>query len=58
MKLVALRQLTGDYGRVDAGQTFEAPADIAEQLLARGLARSADPPRVLYEMRGGKSEKK
>jgi hypothetical protein len=54
MKLIAIRQLVGDYGRVDAGQTFEASADIAEQLLARGLVRHALPPRIAYEICNGK----
>ena len=54
MKLIAERQLLGDYGKVSAGEQFEVSADVGEQLIARGLARHALPPRVLYEVRGGK----
>ena len=52
MRLIAIRQLVGDYGRVADGQQFEAPEDVAKQLLARGLARRADPPEVLYRAIG------
>ena len=54
MKVIALRQLTGDYGRVHAGQQFEAPDDVAAELLRRGLVHRADGPKILYEMRGGR----
>lgn len=54
MKLIAIRQLVGDYGRVDAGQQFEVSDDIARELLSRGLARHALPPRVAYEVHAGR----
>ncbi len=40
MNLIANRQLTGDYGTVAPGQYFNADQDVAESLIARGLARS------------------
>ena len=54
MKLIAARQLYGSYGRVGPGEEFECPADTARELLSRGLARHALPPKVLYEVRGGR----
>ena len=49
MRLIANRQLAGDYGRADAGQTFEASAEVARSLVERGLARPWKEPTVLYE---------
>src|ERR1035438_9212162 len=49
MRLIANRQLAGDYGRADAGQTFEASAEVARSLIERGLARPWKEPKVLYE---------
>lgn len=37
MKVIANRQLCGDYGHVTAGQEFEARDDVAEHLLKAGL---------------------
>ena len=54
MKLIAIRQLAGDYGRVDASTQFEAPDDIARELLSRGLVRHALPPRIAYEVHAGR----
>ena len=49
MRLIANRQLTGDYGRVHAGEEFDAREDVAQDLLRRSLVRRPDPPRVEYE---------
>lgn len=50
MRLIANRQLTGDHGFVLEGQTFESSTEEqAKQLIQRGLARAADPPKVLYQ---------
>src|SRR5579885_2969659 len=49
MKLFANRQLTGDYGTVAPGEQFECADEIGHQLVSRGLAHLADPPKVLYE---------
>ena len=49
MKLIANRQLTGTYGTVAPGQAFEAPEDVAIDLMKRDLARRAEPPTVVYE---------
>lgn len=49
MRLVATRNIVGDYGTVGEGQQFDCPDDVAESLIARGLAHPATPPRVLYE---------
>lgn len=49
MKLIANRQLYGEYGTVVAGQEFEARDEIALQLLQSGVVHRADPPRVTYE---------
>lgn len=49
--LTALRQLHGDYGSVNAGETFVVSEDLAEELEARGLveryrmpAKALKPP--------------
>ncbi len=49
MRLIANRQLRGDYGVVAPGQQFETTDAIAMQLLNAGLVRKAAPPQVLYE---------
>jgi len=46
MTLIAIRQLTGDYGRVAPGGVFAAESDVAESLMSRGLARLYHPPMV------------
>lgn len=49
MRLIANRQLTGDHGFVLEGQVFETDTDEkGRSLINRGLARAADPPKVLY----------
>ncbi len=48
-RLIAIRQLTGDYGCVDPGQQFETDAETAESLESRGLAYVYRPPRSLAE---------
>lgn len=49
MRLTALRQLTGDYGTVVPGEIFSVPDDVGRQLLSKGVAAFADPPRIVYE---------
>ena len=49
MKLVSHRQLTGVYGTVGPGVTFDCPDEIAVELIKAGLAHRSGPPRVLYE---------
>src|SRR6185312_9449617 len=49
MKLIAARQLRGEYGLVDPGASFNVRDEIGRDLLRRGLARPTDPPAVLYE---------
>lgn len=49
MKLIANRQLYGEYGTVVAGQEFEASDQVGLQLLQSGVVRRPDPPRVTYE---------
>ena|ERR1700737_4559457 len=50
MRLICTaQQLTGDYGTVTAGQEFDCPDDVAQQLLAVGSVRKPGPPRVRYE---------
>ncbi len=49
MRVIALRQLHGDYGDKDAGETFECADQTARELLAMGLVRKAEPPAVHYE---------
>jgi hypothetical protein len=49
MKLIALSQLTGVYGRVEAGEEFEVDDSIATELLRLGYVRPAVPPPVVYE---------
>ena len=49
MRLIANRQLTGDYGSVVAGDGFEVEDATGHQLITAGLARRAETPRVQYE---------
>lgn len=49
MRLIANCPLLGNYGMVKAGDSFEAPDEIAELLIQRGNARKADPPTIVYE---------
>lgn len=49
MRLIASRQLTGDWGTVTAGQGFDVPPDIAKQLLESGVANIPPAPKILYE---------
>lgn len=49
MKLIADRQLTGEYGTVTPGQEFEVRDEIGTDLLRRNLVRTAAPPRVEYD---------
>lgn len=50
MRLVATRQvLIGGLGTFLMGQEFDAPDDVAKQLMANGVARHPDPPRVVYQ---------
>ena len=48
-KLIALSQLAGNYGVVQAGQEFETDDDTARELLARGYVKHACDPEVVYE---------
>ena len=52
MRLIAHRQLhnPGLYGTVAEGHDFDCPdEDVAGQLIQSGLARKAEPPKILYE---------
>jgi len=49
MKVIANRQLCGEYGVVVADQEFDVRDEIAVQLLHRHLVRKPDPPQVHYE---------
>jgi hypothetical protein len=49
MKVIANRQLRGNYGLVVPDQEFETTDAIADSLLKRGLVRHAVPPKVQYE---------
>jgi len=49
MKLIANRPLRGEYGFVAPEQEFEARDEIADQLLKAGLARTSQPPTIVYE---------
>lgn len=49
MKLIALTQLAGVYGMVEAGQEFEVADDLAKELLRLGHVRASGPPAVVYE---------
>jgi len=49
MKLIANRQLRGEYGTAAPDQEFECREETAAELLKSGLARNPLPPRVAYE---------
>lgn len=49
VRLIALSQLSGNYGVVQAGQEFEADDDTARELLHRGYVKHAADPQVVYE---------
>ena len=51
MKVIANRQLHGEYGDANPDQLFECRDHIAEQLLASGLVRHPLPPKVEYEIK-------
>ena len=51
MKVIANRQITGDWGTAHPGAHFECPGDQVDGLLSRGLVRIPDPPRVVYEVK-------
>jgi hypothetical protein len=56
MRLIANCQLTGDYGTVTAGDIFIVPDPDAQKLITAGVARRADPPRILYETKPARYE--
>lgn len=39
MKIIALREMIGDYGRVREGDVFAIPDDMARRLIRRGVAK-------------------
>lgn len=43
MRVVAVRQMTGSYGTVNAGQEFDVSDNLASKLISRGLARKMMP---------------
>jgi hypothetical protein len=50
MKLIANRQLTGEYGTVAPGHPFEVNEKaVAMDLVRRGLARLFEVPRISYQ---------
>jgi hypothetical protein len=49
MRLIANRQLTGNYGTVVAGQHFETTEDIGAYLVRENMARVASAPRIHYD---------
>src|SRR5665213_3869625 len=49
MRVIANRQLAGNYGVVTTGQEFDADEDVARQLLRAGLVKRPDPPVMVYE---------
>jgi hypothetical protein len=56
MKVIANRQLHGEYGDAAPDQLFECREETAEQLLKAGLVRHALPPKVQYEIKVIKPE--
>ena len=56
MRLIANRQLAGDYGVVVAGDQFIVSDPDGLKLIEMGVARRADPPRVLYETKPARYE--
>jgi hypothetical protein len=49
MRVIANRQITGEYGSVVAGQAFDVRDELAEDLMKRNLVRTAAAPRILYD---------
>jgi hypothetical protein len=49
MKLIANRQLHGDYGTVMPGQYFETTEEIGAHLVRERMAREATAPRIQYD---------
>lgn len=49
MKVIANRQLRGEYGSVAPDEEFECREHTAAELLKSNLVRHARPPRVEYE---------
>jgi hypothetical protein len=49
MRLIANRQLTGDYGTVVTDQEFDTSDEIAQQLMRNGMAHRKQPPTIEYE---------
>lgn len=51
MRLIANTRLYNPaaYGTALQGQEFDCPDDIAQELIAQGKARKADPPKILKE---------
>ena len=49
MKVIALSQLTGTYGNMQAGQEFEVSDELGAELLRLGHVRQALRPAVAYE---------
>lgn len=49
MKLIASRQLRGEYGLVVPDQEFEARDEVAVELIKKGLAHRPDPPKIQYQ---------
>lgn len=49
MKVIANRQLIGDYGTKAPDEEFDLRDEVATELLKSGMVRHATPPRVEYE---------
>lgn len=49
MKVIANRQMIGEYGQVSPDQEFECRDEKAHELLKLGKVRHAAPPKVEYE---------
>lgn len=49
MKVIANRQMIGEYGQVSPDQEFECRDEKAQELLKMGKVRHAAPPKVQYE---------
>jgi hypothetical protein len=51
MRVIANRQITGEYGTVLPGQAFDVRDELADDLMKRNLVRTAAAPRVQYDIR-------
>jgi hypothetical protein len=49
LKLIALTQLSGVYGVVEAGHEFEVADQLGRELLKLGYVKHAADPEVTYE---------